>query len=73
MVRQNQSKGLLTRRQYEIFAYIQKYIRYYGVNPSNQDIADHFVLSRRTVEWHITNIKRKGWLKQLSKTRYELS
>ncbi len=53
----------LTKRQSEILAYLQDYIRDHSYAPSFEDIAEHFEFqSLATVHEHLTNLERKGYI-----------
>lgn len=51
----------LTKKQAEILAYVQNYIRDYGYAPSYREIANHFNLSSpATIHQHIKTLVEKG-------------
>ena len=53
----------LTRRQREVLAFVEEFIRERGYAPSLQEIADHLGLSSlATVHKHLTNLETKGML-----------
>ena len=55
----------LTRRQREIFDFIQSYIAGRGYAPSFEEIARHFGFqSLATVHEHLTNLERKGVIRR---------
>ena len=55
----------LTRRQHEIFMYLQGYIADNGYAPSFEEIARHFSFtSLATVHEHLTNLERKGCIRR---------
>ena len=55
----------LTRRQKQIFDYIQEFIERNGYSPSLEEIGQHFGLSSvATVHKHVTNLVRKGLLRR---------
>ncbi len=52
---------ILTRRQKEIWAYLEDYIAEKGYAPTLEEIGAHFELSSlATVHKHLTNLERKG-------------
>lgn len=52
---------ILTRRQKEIWAYLEEYIAEKGYAPTLEEIGAHFSLSSlATVHKHLTNLERKG-------------
>jgi len=55
----------LTRRQKQIFDYINEFIERHGYSPSLEEIGRHFGLSSvATVHKHVTNLVRKGLLRR---------
>ncbi|MDQ7007584.1 MAG: S24 family peptidase [Acidobacteriota bacterium] len=55
----------LTRRQKQIFDYINEFIERHGFSPSLEEIGRHFGLSSvATVHKHVTNLVRKGLLRR---------
>ncbi len=55
----------LTRRQKQIFDFIQEFIGTNGYSPSLEEIGKHFGLSSvATVHKHVTNLVRKGLLRR---------
>lgn len=55
----------LTRRQKQIFDYINEFIAANGYSPSLEEIGRHFGLSSvATVHKHVTNLVRKGLLRR---------
>jgi len=54
----------LTKRQKEIFKYITKYIKRYGVAPTFKEIKNNFNLSAlSTVHQHVNTLSEKGFFK----------
>ncbi|HXG21669.1 MAG TPA: transcriptional repressor LexA, partial [Methylomirabilota bacterium] len=52
---------ILTRRQKEIWDYLEDYIAAHGYAPTLEEIGAHFGLSSlATVHKHLTNLERKG-------------
>jgi repressor LexA len=55
----------LTKRQREIMAYLETYIRDRQYAPSFEEIAEHFrFASLATVHEHLTNLERKGYIRR---------
>lgn len=55
----------LTRRQLEIYRWIQGEIHREGYAPPFDEIAHHFDFSSlATVHEHLANIERRGWIKR---------
>ena len=53
----------LTRRQKQIFDFLQTYILEHGYAPSFEEIAGHFEFrSLATVHEHLSNLERKGYI-----------
>ena len=57
----------LTVRQNEIFSFIKKHISINSYPPTIREIADHFSISIKGVQDHITALKKKGILKHSGK------
>ena len=57
---------MLTKRQKQIFDYIEKFIKEKGYAPSFDEIRRHFRLaSKSTVHKHLESLKEKGYLKKI--------
>src|SRR5512139_939255 len=55
----------LTKRQKELFDYLQAYISTHGYAPTFQEIGAHFKLSSlATVHKHLSNLESKGLIKR---------
>ena len=55
----------LTKRQKELYDYLQGYIRVHGYAPTFQEIGKHFKLSSlATVHKHLSNLEAKGLIKR---------
>jgi repressor LexA len=55
----------LTKRQKELFDYLQGYIRTHGYAPTFQEIGRHFSLSSlATVHKHLSNLESKGLIRR---------
>src|SRR5262249_37581667 len=55
----------LTKRQREIFEYLNEFIHQHGYAPSLEEIGRKFGLSSlATVHKHLTNLQEKGFIKQ---------
>src|SRR5262245_28333887 len=55
----------LTKRQKEMYDYLQGYIRKHGYAPTFQEIGKHFELSSlATVHKHLSNLENKGLIKR---------
>ena len=55
----------MTRRQKEIFDFLNRYIERKGYAPTIEETADHFGLhSLATVHKHLTNLQKKGLVKR---------
>ena len=55
----------LTRRQKEIFDYLDRHIARKGYAPTIEEIGEHFGLSSlATVHKHLTNLQKKGLVKR---------
>ena len=55
----------LTKRQKEMYDYLQTYIRVHGYAPTFQEIGRHFKLSSlATVHKHLSNLEEKGLIKR---------
>lgn len=55
----------LTKRQKELYDYLQSYIRRHGYAPTFQEIGKHFKLSSlATVHKHLSNLESKGLIKR---------
>ena len=55
----------LTKRQREIFDYLNEFIQQHGYAPSLEDIGRRFALSSLvTVHKHLTNLQEKGFIKR---------
>lgn len=56
----------LTRRQKELFDYLDRYIASHGYAPSFEEIADAFgYASLATVHEHLSNLERKGYIRKV--------
>ncbi|MBV6342347.1 LexA family protein [Candidatus Magnetobacterium casense] len=57
----------LTEIQRETFKYIVKSIEETGVQPSFEDMCEHFDVTLKSISDRVTALERKGWLKRLGK------
>jgi repressor LexA len=56
---------ILTKRQKELFDYLQEYIEEHGYAPTLEEIGRHFKLSSlATVHKHLTNLEHKGLIRR---------
>ena len=69
-----------TKRQLEVLSFITEYLDDHAYPPTIRELADHFGISVKGAQDHVTALKKKGLLKQgdkksrtmeLVKTRYE--
>ena len=69
-----------TKRQLEVLSFITDYLDDHAYPPTIRELADHFSISVKGAQDHVTALKKKGLLKQgdkksrtmeLVKTRYE--
>jgi len=69
-----------TKRQLEVLSFITEYLDDHAYPPTIRELADHFFISVKGAQDHVTALKKKGLLKQgdkksrtmeLVKTRYE--
>ena len=69
-----------TKRQLEVLSFITEYLDDHAYPPTIRELADHFSISVKGAQDHVTALKKKGLLKQgdkksrtmeLVKTRYE--
>jgi repressor LexA len=56
----------LTIRQHEVLDFIAGYIKSHTYSPAIRDIAAHFGMTRKDVRNHVTALKKKGFLKNVS-------
>jgi len=55
----------VTRRQHEVYTFIQRFVQEHGYSPSFEEIGEGLGLSSlATVHKHITNLEKKGLLKR---------
>lgn len=55
----------ITRRQHEVYTYIQRFVEEHGYSPSFEEIGQGLGLSSlATVHKHVSNLERKGLLKR---------
>lgn len=55
----------LTKRQSELFTYLQEFLEKHGYAPSFEEIAEQFGFqSLATVHEHLTNLERKGYIRR---------
>ena len=55
----------ITRRQHEVYTFIQQFVEQHGYSPSFEEIGDGLGLSSlATVHKHVTNLEQKGLLKR---------
>jgi SOS-response transcriptional repressor LexA len=52
----------LTPKQEEVYSYIAGYITDYGYSPTYQEVAEKLNTTTQSVEAHVQNIAKKGWL-----------
>src|SRR3989338_3533795 len=55
---------MLTKRQKQIYEFINEYVGHHEVSPTIQEIANRFHLSVSTIHEHLQAIERKGYLKK---------
>src|SRR3989338_6796475 len=55
---------MLTKRQKQIYEFINEYVGNHEVSPTIQEIANRFHLSVSTIHEHLQSIEKKGYLKK---------
>ena len=55
---------MLTKRQKQIYEFINEYVGHHEVSPTIQEIANRFHLSVSTIHEHLQSIEKKGYLKK---------
>lgn len=53
---------ILTKKQEEVYAYIAGYITDYGYSPTYQEVAEKLSMTTQSVEAHVKNLVKKGWI-----------
>jgi len=53
-----------TKRQLEVISFITEYLQSHAYPPTIRELADHFAISVKGAQDHITALKKKGLLKQ---------
>jgi repressor LexA len=53
-----------TKRQLEVLSFITDYLQSHAYPPTIRELADHFTISVKGAQDHITALKKKGFLKQ---------
>jgi repressor LexA len=56
-----------TKRQLEVLSFITGYLQDHAYPPTIRELADHFTISVKGAQDHITALKKKGFLKQEDK------
>ncbi|THB63156.1 MAG: transcriptional repressor LexA [Spirochaetaceae bacterium] len=54
----------LTKRQYEVFRFIESYIQKNSFPPAIRDVSDAFGISVKGAYDHIDSLQKKGWIKR---------
>ena len=57
----------LTDRQQEVLNFISKYVEENSIPPTVREIGDHFSISLKAVQDHVTALRRKGYVSNLSR------
>jgi len=64
------TKGKLTARQREVFAFIVEHAREHGLPPTTREISQRFGKSSQTSAQHILRpLERKGWIEREVRNR----
>jgi SOS-response transcriptional repressor LexA len=53
----------LTKKQEDVYSYIAGYITDYGYSPTYQEVAEKLSMTTQSVEAHVKNLAKKGWIK----------
>ena len=56
-----------TERQLEVLSFIMEYLDDHAYPPTIRELADHFTISVKGAQDHVTALKKKGLLKQVDK------
>jgi SOS-response transcriptional repressor LexA len=53
----------LTARQESLLKFLLEYIQVNGYQPSRQEFADHFGISKSAINQTLLSLEKKGWIK----------
>lgn len=63
-------KEPLTRKQRNIYDFVEEYIKRRGYAPTYKEIGEEFNVAAPTIWQHIDELKKKGWIKGEKRARW---